>query len=117
MVMTFVGEGKLSLENTIGRFLPVMTANGQCEIKIWQYLSHLTEIKTGSLKEWLNEMKELNSMDEAMNAIANNPWKVNRVKHFIRGTWDYKMQEQLWRRSAVKVLKHYFLSVLDNHAT
>src|SRR5881394_2609360 len=66
MVMTFVDEGKLNLEDTIGKFLPVMTANGKGNIKIWQCLSHLTGIKAGTLKESLNEMKELNSMDEAM---------------------------------------------------
>ena len=34
LVMTFVDEGKLSLEDTIGKFLPVMCANGKGQIKI-----------------------------------------------------------------------------------
>jgi len=82
MVMTFVDEGKLSLEDSIGKFLPVMTANGKGKIKIWQCLSHLTGIKAGSLKESLNEMKELNSMDEAMAAIAKQPMEGEPGKTF-----------------------------------
>ncbi len=82
MVMTFVDEGKLSLEDTIGKFLPVMTANGKGRIKIWQCLSHLTGIKAGTLKESLNEMKELNNMDEAMYAIAKQPMEGEPGKTF-----------------------------------
>lgn len=43
--MTFVDEHKLNLEDTIGKFLPVMTAHKKGHIKIWQCLSHLTGIK------------------------------------------------------------------------
>jgi len=82
MVMTFVDEGKLSLEDSIGKFLPVMTANGKGKIKIWQCLSHLTGIKSGTLKESLNEMKELSSMDEAMAAIAKQPMEGEPGKTF-----------------------------------
>ncbi len=82
MVMTFVDEGKLSLEDSIGKFLPVMTANGKGKIKIWQCLSHLTGIKSGTLKESLNEMKGLNSMDEAMAAIAKQPMEGEPGKTF-----------------------------------
>ncbi|MGG9961120.1 serine hydrolase domain-containing protein [Ferruginibacter sp. SUN106] len=82
MVMTFVDEGKLSLEDSIGKFLPVMTANGKGNIKIWQCLSHLTGIKAGTLKESLNEMKELNNMDEAMASIATLPMEGEPGKTF-----------------------------------
>ena len=58
LVMTFVDEGKLSLGDSVGKFLPVMTANGKGGIKIWQCLSHLTGIKAGTLKESLDAMKE-----------------------------------------------------------
>jgi CubicO group peptidase (beta-lactamase class C family) len=82
MVMTFVDEGKLSLEDTIGKFLPVMTLNGKGNIKIWQCLSHLTGIKAGTLKESLSEMKKQNSMDDAMNAIAKLPMEGEPGKTF-----------------------------------
>ena len=82
LVMTFVDEGKLNLDDTIGKFLPVMIANGKGNIKIWQCLSHLTGIKSGSLKESLNAMKEMNSMGEAIDAIAKQPMEGEPGKTF-----------------------------------
>jgi CubicO group peptidase (beta-lactamase class C family) len=73
LVMTFVDEGKLSLEDSIGKYLPVMTANGKGQITIWQCLSHLTGINTGSLKESMQEMAKANSMDEAIAMLAVLP--------------------------------------------
>jgi len=82
LVMTFVDEGKLSLEDTVGRFLPVMTANGKGNIKIWQCLSHLTAINSGTLKESLTAMKEMNNMDQAIDAIAGQPMEGEPGKTF-----------------------------------
>lgn len=82
MVMTFVDEGKLSLEDTVGKFLPIMTANGKGNIKIWQCLSHLTGIQSGSLKESLEAMKDMKSMDEAISAIAVQPMEGEPGKTF-----------------------------------
>ena len=82
LVMTFVDEGKLNLEDTVGKFLPIMTANGKGNIKIWQCLSHLTGIKSGSLKESISAMKDMKSMDEAMDAIAKQPMEGEPGKTF-----------------------------------
>ena len=49
LVMTFVDEGTINLDDTIGKWLPVMTKNGKGGIKIWQCLSHLTGIKQAGL--------------------------------------------------------------------
>ena len=73
LVMTFVDEGKLNLEDTIGKFLPIFTQNGKGNIKIWQCLSHLTAIKPGTLKEDLQAFKNYESMDDAMLALAKQP--------------------------------------------
>ncbi len=45
LVMTFVDEGKLRVEDTVGKFLPVMTKHGKGNITIAQCLAHLTGIK------------------------------------------------------------------------
>jgi CubicO group peptidase (beta-lactamase class C family) len=82
LVMTFADDGKLNLEDSIGKFLPVMTANGKGAIKIWQCLSHLTGIKSGSLKESLSAMKEMNNMDDAIAAIAKQPMEGEPGKTF-----------------------------------
>lgn len=70
LVMTFVDEGKLRLDDTIGKFLPIMSNNGKGNITISQCLSHTTAIKSLDLKESLQEMKEIHSMDQAVEKIA-----------------------------------------------
>lgn len=82
LVMTFVDEGKLSLEDSIGKFLPVMSQHGKGQIKIWQCLSHLTAIRSAGLKENLAEMKGISSMDEAVGKIALLPMEGQPGKVF-----------------------------------
>ncbi len=111
LAMTFVDEGKLSLEDTIGKFLPVMTAHNKGKIKVWQCLSHLTGIKqigfaasmngsdddSGeepqkklSLKEKLDKFKNKkdngwSTMKEAIDSIANAPMEGEPGKTFHYG--------------------------------
>ena len=73
LVMTFVDEGKLDLEDSIGKYLPVMTTYGKGSITIWQCLSHLTGIKSESLKESRELISNAISMNEAINSIAQQP--------------------------------------------
>lgn len=73
LVMTFVDEGKLQLEDSIGKYLPVFTRYGKGHIRMWQCLSHLTGIEAGRLKENLQVIKEASNMDEAMAQIASQP--------------------------------------------
>jgi CubicO group peptidase (beta-lactamase class C family) len=84
LVMTFVDEGKLSLSDTVGKYLPVLSAHGKGDITIGQCLSHLTGIKEPPLKQSLGEMKNLNSMDEAIEKIAELPMegKPGKVFHY-----------------------------------
>lgn len=82
LVMTFVDEGKLSLEDSVGKFLPVMAANGKGDIKIWHCLSHLTGINAGNLKESMSEMKEAKTMDDAVALIASKPMEGEPGKIF-----------------------------------
>jgi CubicO group peptidase (beta-lactamase class C family) len=84
LFMTFVDEGKLKLEDTIGKFLPIFTQNGKGGITISQCLSHLTAIKPGSLKEDLQAFKNFTSIDEAMQALAIQPMEgtPGRVFHY-----------------------------------
>lgn len=84
LVMTFVDEGKLKLTDTVGKWLPVLSQHGKGNITISQCLSHTTGIKVESLKETLTEMKNINSMDEAIAQIANLPMegKPGTVFHY-----------------------------------
>ena len=111
LAMTFIDEGNLNLEDTIGKFLPVMTAHNKGKIKVWQCLSHLTGIKqvgvaasmngsnddSGeepqkklSSKEKLDKLKNKkdngwNSMNEAIDRIANAPIEGESGKTFHYG--------------------------------
>ena len=82
LVMTFVDEGSLNLDDSIGKFLPVMTANGKGAITISQCLSHLTAIKSPSLRASLNEIMSASSMDEAIETIAKSPMEGTPGKVF-----------------------------------
>lgn len=82
LVMTFVDDGLLNLDDTIGKFLPVMTAHGKGQITLWQCLSHLTGIKSGKMRETNEAMKNMQSMDEAIALIAELPMEGDPGKTF-----------------------------------
>ncbi|HWB25744.1 MAG TPA: serine hydrolase domain-containing protein [Chitinophagaceae bacterium] len=82
LVMTFVDEGKLRLDDTVGKYLPVLTQHGKGNITIDECLSHRTGIKEPPLKESLAEMKDINSMDEAIEKIAEMPMEGEPGKVF-----------------------------------
>jgi CubicO group peptidase (beta-lactamase class C family) len=97
LVMTFVDEGKLNLDDTIGKYLPVMTQHGKGRITVWQCLSHLTGIKQTGLGESdeddagkrLNKLKNRKSqwpsMLAAMDSIAKSPMEGEPGKIFHYG--------------------------------
>ena len=85
LVMTFVDEGKLSLEDTIGKYLPVMTQNGKGGIKIWHCLSHLTGIKGLQGKDSWTEMSNYKTMDEAIASISKQAVESEPGKGFHYG--------------------------------
>ena len=82
LVMTFVDDGKLKLTDTVGKYLPVLTANGKGKITISQCLSHLTGIAAPKLKESIKDVAEANSMAEAINNIAKLPMEGEPGKTF-----------------------------------
>lgn len=84
LVMTFIDEGKLKLTDTVGKWLPTLSQHGKGNITIHQCLSHTTGIKSAGLKESLTEMKNINSMDEAIAQIASLPMegKPGTVFHY-----------------------------------
>jgi len=73
LVMTFVEEGKLKLDDTVGKYLPALTKSGKGSITIEQCLSHRTAIKSPSLKDDLAEMRAEQNMDDAIKDIAAMP--------------------------------------------
>lgn len=82
LVMTFVDEGKLNLNDTVGKFLPVLSQHRKGNITIWECLSHLTAIDAGDLKESREIINESNTMDEAIEKIADQPMEGTPGKVF-----------------------------------
>ena len=82
LVMSFVDDGKLHLSDTVGSWLPVLSSHGKGSITISECLSHLTGIKTPPIKESLKGMKNIRSMDQAIEDIANMPMEGEPGKVF-----------------------------------
>ena len=82
LVMTFVDEGRLSLSDTVGKYLPILSEHGKGGITVRECLSHLTGIKEPPLKESIKEMRSFGSMDEAIAAIAGMPMEGDPGKVF-----------------------------------
>lgn len=82
LVMTFVDEGNLRLSDTVGEYLPVLSRHGKGMITISECLSHLTGIREPPLKESLKQMKEIGSMEEAIEKIAAMPMEGEPGKVF-----------------------------------
>lgn len=82
LVMTFVDEGKLSLNDSIGRFLPVFTAYEKGNIKVWQCLSHLTAINAGNIKDSREKINDGATMDAVMEKLAEQPMEGEPGKVF-----------------------------------
>ena len=72
LVMTFVDEGKISLEDTIGKFLPIFTKYGKGQIKVWHCLSHTAGLEQEPVKmiTLVNRNAKYNSLEEEINDFA-----------------------------------------------
>lgn len=70
VVMSLVDEGKLKLTDTVGKFLPIFTANGKGSITIAQLFSHTSGFPGTSTKDY--ESNPALTMEAAVNAIAQN---------------------------------------------
>lgn len=72
LVMTFVDEGKISLDDTVGKFLPLFTKYGKGQIKVWHCLSHTAGLEQEPVKmiTLVNRNSKYNSLEEEINDWA-----------------------------------------------
>lgn len=82
LVMTFVDEGKLSLDDTVGKFLPVLTYHQKGNITLGECLAHLTGINGGNLKQSRELISKSSTMDEVIATIAEQPMEGEPGKVF-----------------------------------
>jgi CubicO group peptidase (beta-lactamase class C family) len=82
LVMTFVDEGSLQLSDTVGKYLPILSAKGKGNITLADCLSHLTGIKAPPLRESLKQVKNMKNMQDALEEIAGMPMEGEPGKTF-----------------------------------
>ena len=86
LVMQFVDEGKLSLDDKIGKWLPEFDRYGKSFITIRLCLCHETGIKDeGSLLKKMFERKKISSLEEEVNSFAAKDIRVNAGEDFWYG--------------------------------
>lgn len=85
LAMTYIDEGKFRLNDTVGKYLPIMSKYGKGHIRVWQCLSHTTGIKGGDLREMIQNVKNIKSMGEAIEQIAMTSMEGEPGKTFRYG--------------------------------
>lgn len=82
LVLTFVEENKLRLNDTVGKYLPSLSRYGKGHIKIWHCLSHTTGIKDGGLRESIASFQKISTMSEYIDQILTYPMEGEPGKVF-----------------------------------
>jgi CubicO group peptidase (beta-lactamase class C family) len=82
LVMTFVDEGRLQLRDSVGKYLPELSACGKGKITLGDCLSHLTGVKAPPIRESLKEVRHMTGMEEAIDEIARMPMEGEPGKTF-----------------------------------
>jgi len=83
LVMTFVDEGKLSLDDKIAKWLPEFEKYGKNYITIRNCLSHMTGIRSEPISILkLLERKKFSSLEEEVNSFAAKDIQTNPGEEF-----------------------------------
>jgi CubicO group peptidase (beta-lactamase class C family) len=86
LVMQFVDEGKISLDDKIGKWLPEFDRYGKAYITIRNCLSHMTGIDDeGGLIKKLFQRKKFASLEEEVNSFASREIRANPGTDFWYG--------------------------------
>lgn len=85
LFLTFVEEGLVTLDDSIGKFLPLMTKHGKGNIRMWQCLSHTTGIKDPPILKGIRASQNWSSMEDAIQKIAALPMEGKPGKSFHYG--------------------------------
>lgn len=72
LVMTFVDEGKISLEDTVGKYLQIFSKYGKGNITIRECLCHETGIESAHFPKSIFELVKYKTLEEEVNDIAKN---------------------------------------------
>jgi CubicO group peptidase (beta-lactamase class C family) len=74
LIATFIDEGRLSPDDSLGKFLPVFSSYGKGSITIGQCMSHTTGIESTEITiRALLERRKFKSLDEELNSFVVKP--------------------------------------------
>jgi len=85
LVMTFVDEGKISLEERVSTYLPIFETYGKSYITIKQCLSHTTGISDKGLLMRLIERRKFETLEEEISSFAKREIADNPGRSFFYG--------------------------------
>jgi CubicO group peptidase (beta-lactamase class C family) len=86
LVMMFVDEGKISLDEKVGKFVPELDRYGKSYITFRHCLSHLTGIEDeGKFLKKLFQRKKYSSLEEEVNSFAAREIRSNAGQDFWYG--------------------------------
>ena len=71
LIATFIDEGRISPDDTLGKYLPVFSSYGKGSITISQCMSHTSGIESRQITfKSLLERRKIGSLDEEVNSFA-----------------------------------------------
>lgn len=90
LVMTFVDQGKLDLDEPVNKYLPIFNKYMKSYITLRHCLSHTTGIeREPRLSSKLLDRKKYENLEEEVNAIAAKEISNNPQKEFFYGGYGY----------------------------
>ena len=74
LIATFIDEGHISPDDSLGKYLPVFSSYGKGSITIGQCMSHTSGIESGEITfRTLLERRKFKSLDEELNSFVIKP--------------------------------------------
>jgi CubicO group peptidase (beta-lactamase class C family) len=87
LVMMFVDEGKISLDDKVGKYVPELDRYGKSYITFRHCLAHLTGIEDeGKFLKKLFQRKKYSSLEEEVNSFAAREIRANAGQDFWYGS-------------------------------
>lgn len=87
LIVTFIDEGKISAEDTIGKYLPIFSRYGKGNITVSQCMSHTSGIESGQITLGsLMERRKIASLAEEVDLFAKKPMAGKPGEVFGYGT-------------------------------
>lgn len=122
LVMTYVDEGKLSLDERISNYIPIFETYSKGYITLRQCLSNLTGIADTKGIGKILENKKFESLQDKVNSIAKKEIAANAGKAFFYGNIGYDIAARVVEIVGKKpfetlIKKRIFTPLLMSHST